>query len=123
MSLLLRYSPDDTSIVWLEDHIQEYIAMQLRRRGHCFAASLEGNRRTGAAIMKAKRAGLEAGEPDLRIYKERGRCLFIELKRKGGTLSKVQLDRHKRLKALGFTVHVVWASTPLDGWEKVEALL
>lgn len=123
MSMLLRYKPDDTSFDWKEDHIQEYIAMQLRKGGYCFAASLEGNRRSGAAIMKAKRAGLEAGEPDLRIYQEGGKCLFIELKRRGGTLTLVQKNRHKRLKELGFTVHVVWAQTPADGWAKVEGLL
>lgn len=123
MSLLLRYAPDDGSIDWTESLIQQYIVMNLRKSGACFAASLEGNRRSGAAIARAKREGLEAGEPDLRIYMDGGRCLFIELKRKGGVLTLVQKNRHKRLISLGFDVHVVWAKTPEDGWNKVRGVI
>lgn len=123
MSLLLRYKPDDVSIDWTESLIQQYIVIRLRKLGICFAASLEGNKRTGAAISRAKREGLEAGEPDLRLYLHGGRCVFIELKRKGGVLSLAQKNRHKALKGLGFEVHTVWAVTPEDGWSKVEGVL
>lgn len=123
MSMLLRYKPDDASYDWKETDIQQYIVMQLRKRGVCFAASLEGNKRSGAAIMRSIREGLEKGEPDLRIYMEGGRCVFIELKRKGGALTLVQKNRHKRLSDLGFTVHTVWAQTPAEGWAKVEGIL
>lgn len=50
-----------------------------------------------------------SGVPDRIILLPGGRILFAELKRpKGGKLSALQKIWHKWLRALGFTVFVVW---------------
>lgn len=63
------------------------------------------------------------GFKDLIFYLSRGRMCLIELKRKGDTASYNQITRHKALIMLGFTVHVVVAKTPADGWGQVYDIL
>lgn len=123
MKKLIEFDPGDDSIDWLEDEIQAYIVQQLRRMGVLFAASLEGAFMTKRTAAKLKMLGMESGEPDLRIYLDGGRVLFVELKRKKGQLSHNQKKRIESLRALGHNVEVIYAKTPLDGWNKVSGML
>jgi hypothetical protein len=76
-----------------------------------YAASLEGV----IGTLRPKKAqevvaqGVKRGEPDLRLYFEAGRLVFIELKAADGQLTKSQKDRIPILRGLGFIVHVVHA--------------
>lgn len=57
-----------------------------------------------------------AGLPDLMIlYK--GRCYFIEVKKPGGKVSKIQAAVHKKFLAVGFPVYVH------DNYDRVRILL
>jgi hypothetical protein len=76
-----------------------------------FAASLEGVRLNRTQALQAKATGMKAGEPDLRLYFEDRRVVFVEMKGEGGRLNADQLQRIPKLHALGFTVHVVKAAT------------
>ena len=51
---------------------------------------------------------LNNGMPDRLILLPDRRCLWVELKTKGGVLSKLQRYQHKRLRAKGQEVAVVW---------------
>jgi hypothetical protein len=77
-----------------------------------FAGSMEAGKRGPQARIQAKATGMEAGEPDLRIYLKGGRCGFIE-----------QTKRHELLRALGFVVEVVRAATEQEAADKAEAIV
>lgn len=72
--------------------------------------------------VKASATGVMAGEPDLRVYASDGRLLLIEYKNAEGRLSvdrvrkgkkRVgQVSRHALLRALGYRVEVIQATTP-----------
>lgn len=67
-------------------------------------------KRGPVAAAEAKRTGMEAGEPDLRIYiadDPHGFTLLIENKNGGGYLSQEQKDRHEAMERLGFPVYVI----------------
>lgn len=68
-------------------------------------------KRGPVAAMEAKRTGMEAGEPDLRLYvkgdDDESRTLLIENKNGGGYLSQEQKDRHTELEAMGFPVWTI----------------
>lgn len=68
-------------------------------------------KRGPVAAAEAKRTGMEAGEPDLRVYAfcldGVARTILIENKNGGGYLSREQKDRHEALEALGFAVWVI----------------
>ena len=63
------------------------------------------------------------GFTDLKFYLPGGRMCLIELKRKKGVLTGSQKERHPKLAMLGFTVHVVKATIPGDGWFQVANIL
>jgi hypothetical protein len=48
------------------------------------------------------------GPPDRILLGSGGRVVFVELKTKGGRLFKWQKRNHKKLRALGFRVEVLW---------------
>lgn len=84
-----------------------------------FAADFNAGKRNAT---RAKATGVMAGEPDLRIYGYGARLLLIEYKNAEGELSvdKVvkgkkrvgQTTRHALLRALGYRVEVIKATTP-----------
>lgn len=78
------------------------------------AGDMAAGKRGPRAQMQAKATGLEPGEPDLRIYAERGRLLLIENKVANEALSPAQKERHATLQLLGYVVHVVRAITTED---------
>jgi hypothetical protein len=123
VSLLRRDAWDDPTAPWLEEHIQAAIIIQLRKHNVEFEVGLEGVRLSKSQRAKAKIQGMEPGRCDIKIYLPEERMLHIELKRKGGRVSPEQADWHERLRRLGFTVHVVKASCPQDGIDKVAALV
>lgn len=61
---------------------------------------------------KAKATGVTAGETDLRAYGAAGRLLLVEYKNAEGRLSAEQKERHALLRALGYRVEVIKATTP-----------
>lgn len=74
-----------------------------------FAADFNAGKRDAT---KAKATGVKAGETDLRVYGYAARLLLIEYKNAEGRLSKDQVARHALLRALGYRVEVIKASTP-----------
>ena len=72
---------------------------------------MEAGRRSPREAVKAKATGLTAGHPDLTIFMGGGRAGFIENKAEKGRLSPAQVERHVALRALGFDVEVIRAST------------
>ena len=127
LSILDRYLWSDSTLPWLEEHIQIAIVEQLRKRerlgGFTFAADMNKAKRSKRLAAKLKTEGMVPGEADLRFYLNDGRLGMIELKNKKGTVSKVQKDRHALLKALGHDVRVVRAKCPQDGVDQVLKIL
>lgn len=84
-----------------------------------FAADFNAGKRNAT---RAKATGVMAGEPDIRVYGYGARLLLIEYKNAEGELSvdKVvkgkkrvgQTTRHALLRALGYRVEVIKATTP-----------
>lgn len=111
-----------------EDELQEAQVTALRRhpafgKEFTFAASLEAERRGPRARSKALRTGMMAGEPDLRIYTSHGRVLFVENKVGNARFQPTQEPRHALLRALGFTVHVIRATTPDEAVSAILAIV
>lgn len=119
----LGKDPADETVGWSESVIQSYLVMQSRRAGYKCAGGMEQGARGGSAGARAKANGLTAGEPDLRIYLDGGRLIFIELKLVSGRLSDVQVVYHEMLRGLGHMVFVVYAKSPVDGWNQVMEIL
>ena len=117
--------PGDEEFEWSETQIQIYIAQELRKLGIVHASGMEGTHKGKIGGHMAKLMGGAAGEPDLRIYLPNGHIELIELKlpKPRGKLSAAQLTRIPILQSLGFSVNVVYAKTPLDGWAKVELII
>lgn len=88
-----------------------------------YAAGLEGVRLRPSQREAMRAQGMTAGEPDLRFYLPGARLLLIELKADKGTVSPVQKARHALLRAFGFDVHVVRASTPQEACAAVWAIV
>lgn len=87
-------------------------ASQASPASFTLAGDFNAGRRSRQESMKAKATGLVAGESDLRIYASQGRLLMLEYKNAEGRLSGEQRDRHALLRALGYTVEVIKATTP-----------
>lgn len=79
--------------------------------GFTIAGDMNGDYRSKQAAVKAKATGIAAGDPDLRVYASGGRLLLIEYKGEEGTVTASQKVRHPLLRALGYTVQVIKAST------------
>ena len=60
-----------------------------------------------------------AGVPDRIILLHGGRIIFAETKRpKGGKLSELQKWWRKKLRSMGFSVHVVWNEQDVENVER-----
>lgn len=101
-----------------EDKEQIALVNKLERMGHLVHHSPNGmnsNPITGAMF---KKMGTKAGWPDMEIMTKKGGVIFVELKRrKGGVLSKAQIDIHEKLRVLGHTVIVGYGAK--DAYEKL----
>lgn len=99
----------------LEADLQTEQVIRLKKREDyesrfLLAGDQNAAKRGPKAAAEAKRTGMEAGEPDLRLYVRgpRGRdTVFIENKNGGNYASKEQKQRHAELTALGFSVYII----------------
>lgn len=87
------------------------------------AADMAAGKRGMQASVIAKATGLVPGEPDLRVYLDRGRLCMIEFKAGRGRESPEQIDRIALLDTLGFIVEVLKADTAEEGAAKAVALV
>lgn len=79
-----------------EQAIERYLCNKVKNRGG----------------MCVKLVGFN-GIPD-RLVVMNGKCVFVEMKAPNGRLSPVQIAVHKRLKALGHDVRVLWSYEEVD---------
>ena len=118
-NLLNKSTWSDATIRWKEDNLQLAVAQHLRREGYMFAADQNAGRRSARDGARRKALGMAAGEPDLRIYLDGGRIVFIEMKTARGQLSKSQKQRIKALRDRDHIAHVVKAETPANAVDQV----
>lgn len=125
MTNLLKHAAawDNENIPWTEEELQMAICQDLRRRRVHHAADMNAGRRSLQRGARLKLAGMTAGEPDLRLYLPGGLVVFVELKRKGGVVSREQKDRHEVLRGLGFHVHVLKAHCPAQAVAQIVDIL
>jgi hypothetical protein len=85
----------------LESAIERHLRDRVRTRGG----------------MCIKLAPTIAGLPDRMVLLPDGRVYFVELKRPNdGEVSAIQHKRHRDLRAIGFTVDVLWSKPEVDEW-------
>lgn len=95
-----------------EWHLQAAAIKWLRRYRQAgwpirVAGDMNAARRTLREQGQASATGINAGEPDVRVYLPAGKLLLIEFKRLGETTSGEQDDAHAELGALGHDVIVL----------------
>ena len=128
MSKLLKHDWQDDTVNWTEEDLQQAIIMRMRQRmdhGELFRIvgdmnAAKRNKTTGARL---KAAGMQSGEPDMRIYFMGGRLEFVELKRKGGKVSEAQDVWHDIVANLGFNVWIIKGENPQDAVDKMNFLM
>ena len=82
-----------------ERDVENYLVEKLRRYG-LVCLKFQPEHRTGM--------------PDRLVLLPDQRCLWVELKTKGGHLETIQELRHKELQASGQRVAVVWSREDVD---------
>jgi len=75
------------------------------------------------AAVKLKAAGMAAGEPDVRVYLSGGTLKLIEFKGAKGKLEASQEKRFPMLRALGFEIAMVEATTTDEAAGRAVALV
>jgi hypothetical protein len=123
MAKIIKYKWNDATVRWSENDLQAAVVQWLRRNGFDVAADQGGLRTSRRQAGLAKIGGLIAGEPDLRIYLAGGRLLMVEMKTARGSVSKVQRERHAKLRSLGFDIEVLKAATPAEAVDKISAIM
>lgn len=106
--------------------MQEYVHSvdDVRPGTFTLAADQNGSGKRGRnAATKLKAAGMAAGEPDLRVYFFGGVLRCAEFKGEKGKLEPSQKERFPLLRALGFTIEVIEASTEAEAAAKAVALV
>jgi hypothetical protein len=104
----------------LEKEEQKAFVRGLRQK-NIFVASIPngGKDQSAQYVQKLIEEGMMVGITDLIIALDRGRTIWLELKRReNGVLSKDQIKVHARLRALGHTVVVGYGAK--DAWEKIK---
>jgi hypothetical protein len=103
-------------------HLDSRIALE---QPFAYAASLEGVIGTLKPYQAqlAVATGVKRGEPDLRLYFDHGRAVFVELKGEGGKLTDSQKVRIPILRGLGFIVHIIFATSCDDAAALVGAIV
>jgi hypothetical protein len=92
-----------------EWHLQASAVKWLRRYRQAgwpirVAGDMNSARRTLREQGHAAATGINAGEPDVRVYLPAGKILLIEFKRSDGETSDEQDDAHVELRELGHDV-------------------
>jgi|APSaa5957512622_1039677.scaffolds.fasta_scaffold261528_1 hypothetical protein len=80
-----------------ESEVERYLGVEVKKRGG----------------VSWKWAGT-MGVPDRIVLLPQGKILFVEVKTKGGRLSKVQQLIHRKMGTLGIEVEVVWSKDEVD---------
>ncbi|KXV70987.1 hypothetical protein AD952_11115 [Acetobacter cerevisiae] len=90
-----------------EDRLHTHIwkALQFLLPDDAVAWSTENRQMGPREGMRRKMRGCVPGVPDMEIHYQ-GRTFLIEIKTPKGSVTKVQRDMHKRLKAAGIPVSV-----------------
>ena len=103
-------------------HLDSRIAIE---HPFAYAASLEGvmGNLNVYQTQLASATGVKRGEPDLRLYFDGGRIVFVELKHTLGKLTQSQKDRIPILRGFGHIVHIVFAETESEARDKVSAIV
>lgn len=78
------------------------------------AGDMNAGKRGPQAQAQAQATGMTPGEPDLRVYLDKGAVRLIEYKLAKGRLSPAQRDRHAAMARIGHRVEVVWAASEAD---------
>ena len=94
-----EYEEQAAVFAWSEISVREHPELDLLQ------GSLNGVRLTIGQAVKAKKSGMKAGYPDcfLPIARHGYHGLFIEMKRrKGGRMSKEQIEYFEKLTAQGY---------------------
>ncbi len=84
-----------------------------------YFVNLEGARRDKRQQVAAKLHGMRAGRPDIEIFLNDGRTMFIELKTLKGRLTDKQKQVHQELGGLGHDVRTIYA---LDAVSAIKSL-
>jgi hypothetical protein len=106
----------------LESKEQIALVRNFRNKGYFVFHVPNGGKRSMTEAIKMKAEGVVAGIPDLCMVLPEGKVIWIELKRrKGGTVSPVQKEVHKRLEELGHIVIVGYGAK--DAMEKFKETL
>ena len=104
----------------------EYVADARHVRPGTFTLAADQNGsgfRGRNAAVKLKAAGMAAGEPDVRLYFHGGVLRCLEMKGAEGSLTDSQEKRFPLLRALGFQIDVVEASSPDEAARQVVELV
>lgn len=125
---LMQSDWSDTKIKWSESDLQIAQAQWLKRHKEynntfTFAGDQNGLSSSPVAKARAKAEGLQAGEPDMRLYFNNCRLVLVENKRKGNYASEVQKERIALLEKLGYTCYIVTANCPNDAVEKMKNIV
>lgn len=116
----------------LEDDLQASQVSRLKGmadygKRFLLAGDMNAGKRGPVAASLAKRTGMEAGEPDLRIYvlgdDDESRLLLIENKNGGNYLTTEQKDRHAALELIGFPVWTIKTDDPVRAADCAEVLV
>lgn len=83
-----------------ERDVEQYLVSQVEQalHGRCIKMSPQG----------------QSGWPDRVILFPHGRTAFAELKCDGGVVSKIQKERIKELRAMGFEAWILWSRDDVD---------
>lgn len=128
LSKLLKHDWSDNTINWLEEDMQQAIIMRMKQRGDYgykfrIVGDMNAGKRNKTTGARLKATGMQAGEPDMRIYVKYGRIVFVELKRLGNKASAAQSYWHEILQGLGFDVWIITADTPAYAVEKMHEVM
>jgi len=107
-SFPFSYQPPREAEPGTEAQIQARLIAALRLRApsvRVVSVPNEGLRSVGAAA-RLRATGMRAGFPDLIVLGPDGRCAFLEMKARGGSLSKEQVGWCFWLAQMGFPVAV-----------------
>lgn len=120
-NIFLGRDPYKTGI-WKEWEIQAFIVQESRRMGLVVHGDQNGSSKTPKGVSMAAVTGALAGWPDL-TFLVPDVPVFVELKITGGSVSKPQREVHDYMTTMGYPCHVVYAASPIDGWNKVLEIL
>lgn len=108
----------------IQKGVVKYLAqMEAITKQFTFTHPANGSNKSPAQAALFKALGQRAGAPDLLIFMEGGKTLFIELKSKKGSLSDKQKDFHGVLRTLKFDVYTIAGKCVNDAIDQIIPIL